>query len=162
MKPFQLCHAGRGLKLTCLECDISWGFHSELELYTIKHLFHVKPIDIPKLGRSNNAEKSKVVEIHSFQSYAGTLLFVGQTDLSQASLTESKMQQRLVSLYMSNILEAIAMVRELQKLIPEILCQNLNGITPVSIIPFPDASHVRMKEIFGQTGALTGFKVVFS
>lgn len=159
---FQLGHVGTGPGFKFLGCDICKNSAGDLRLSMTDYLQRINPIPVSKLRRNNVAEKASDAETRSFRSLAGTLLYMGQATLPQASYTASKMQQRLGSLLISDIVDANAMTRELKNLRPTILFPVVNGIQDVTIVSFSDASHAGLKDVYGQTGVLTGLKVIAS
>lgn len=72
-------------------------------------------------------------------------MHMGQVTLPQSSYKASKMQQRLGSLYVSDIVEANSMIWELQNLCPTILFPAVDDIENISIVSFSLSRTHRMQ-----------------
>lgn len=77
----------------------------------------------------------------------------------QLFLAASKMQQRMRSLHVYDILGTNAMVCNLLRRKQAILFPKAGNIIHASIATFSDASHVGTKKAYGKSGILTGLKV---
>lgn len=115
-----------------------------------------------KARQSNATEKASDAETHEFRSIAGVFLYMGQAALLQASYTASKMQQRLGSLHVPDIVDVNYMIRELQNLSAVMLFLAVDDIEDMSIVSFSDASLAVLKDVYDQTGDYTGMKIVVS
>lgn len=124
-----------------------------------EYLDRAQPVSISESRRNKGSDKSNRSETDSFRSLAGTLLYLGQAVLPQASLIASKMQQRSGSLYVSDALEANVMVREVLWLKPTILFSKASDTKHITILAFSDASHAGLTEVNGQSGVFTGLKI---
>lgn len=77
-------------------------------------------------------------------------------------MVASKMQQRLGSLLVGDIVNANNVSRELLKLKPSILFKKPHDIQSAIITTLLDASHSGANELYGQSGTLSGFKLEFA
>lgn len=51
------------------------------------------------------------------------------------------------------------MMRGLKNLFSKVLFSSVNDIGHISILPFLDASHAGLRNVYGQTGVLTSIKI---
>lgn len=160
---FQLGHVKTGLNLKFDGCSKSRNSEGNLRLSLTDGLQRAKPVRVLTARRSNITKHEIGAETHAFHSLAGTLFFMIHTALPKSSYTaSSKMQQRLRSLYITDIVEANSMIFEHQTLILTILFPAVNGIENATIVSFSDASHAGFKHGYSEIGVLTRLRLVGS
>lgn len=155
-KPGQI---GRGSTLKFLGCHLTTTKDGDTEISMKDYLKQIQPIPLSKSRRNETSDKDDSSEIHAIRSLADTMLYLGQAILPQAYMTASKMQQRLGSLHVSNILEANCMVREFRRFRPTILFRKPSTVKVASILTFSDSFHSGTREVYSQSCILTGLKV---
>lgn len=74
-------------------------------------------------------------------------------------MAASKIQQRLGSLYVPDMIEANCMVRELLRLKPAILFRKPTEIKVSIIVTFSDASHSGVRQVYGQSCIVSGIMI---
>lgn len=119
----------------------------------------ISPIKLDKVGKQQDVRNTDSADTKSFHSFARTLLYLGQAVIRQACLMASKMQQRLGPLRVSYITEANTMVRELLRWRRSVKFTKVRNNKPISIVSFSNASHAGSREMYGQSGILTGLKI---
>lgn len=121
-----------------------------------------KPLSISKVERCNPTDTASDGEIHFYCSLAGTLLYLVHAVSPQACFVASKILQRFGYLRVSDVVEANDMIEEplsfaiLIKLVSSSDSKNIN------LSSFSDASHVGEREVYGQSGVLSGLQVFLS
>lgn len=94
-------------------------------------------------------------ELIQYRSLAGTLPYLGNGVLPQASYVVSLMQEKLGRLTVKHAIEANDTIRELRKMTPCITYPCVKNIKDVSLFAIKDAAH--SKDIdYGQTGFIIG------
>lgn len=109
--------------------------------------------------RQQGAKKPNDAKTKSFCSLASTLLYLGQVIVPQACVIASKMQQWLLSPHFSDIINANAMVQELQQLKRSVNSTKVSGIEAVSIVSFSNVSRTGTQQVYGQSKILTGLRI---
>lgn len=156
---FILGHVKKSRDLTFLGCKILRNGNDSIELSMHDYFRRIKTLCIPKARRKMYTEACDAAETQAFRSLAGTLLYLGQAVLPQACLVASKMQQRIGSLHVSDMLDANQMVKELLSLQPSLLFLSSVEDFHATLITLSDASHAGLHEVYGQTGLISGIKV---
>lgn len=108
-----------------------------------------------------HTETCGAAETHAFLILAGALLYLSQAVLLQACLVASKMQQRIGSLHVLDMLDANQMVGELFTLQPSLLFLPAVGDFHAMLITLSDASQAGLHEVYDQTGLNSGLKVEY-
>lgn len=118
----------------------------------------IKPITMSRTRRKMQDSPACASEILQYRSLAGTLLYLGNGVLPQASLVVSLMQQRISGLSVKSLSEANDMLAELRKLKPNIYFRRVDNSTNVSLCSFSDAAHPRDRD-YRLTGFFTGILI---
>lgn len=111
----------------------------------------VKDIVLSRTRRKMGRATATADDIVRYRSPAGTLLYLCNGVLPQASLVVSLMHQSLLSLRVSHLIEANDMVRDLRRLDTVIYFPKVQEAHNVIICTLSDAAHPKERD-YGQTG----------
>lgn len=157
---FKLGSSSVGRQLKFLGCDIDILPDGSIDMGMEPYLKRIRPIQISRERRAVPKHLADARERSEFRSLAGTLLYLGQAILQQAAMVASRMQQNLGLLRVLHIIDANRMLLELQSLLPRILFRNISDIAEVMVSTMSDALHGASDDIYGQTGSITGLKIM--
>lgn len=134
-----------------------------IELSMWDYLERLLPIPLSKFRGKQTDERVTNEEEFSYRGLAGTLMYLGNSILPQASMTTSKMQQKLGNLRVKDVANGNSAVRDLMKLKPFIRYTRAPGPGDIRIISLRgescDASHGEAGSIYGQTGSICGLVI---
>ena len=139
-------------------CEVDQCKEGHIKLSMHRYLDRIKPISVSRKRRKQTEETVTDQEPKQYRALAGTLLYLGNGVLPQASLVVSIMQQRNSNLRVQHLLDANEMVRDLLDLRPWVTFTKPEGVTKLQYCTFSDASHPRDRD-YGQTGIIAGFKI---
>lgn len=97
---------------------------------------------------------------HHYRCLAEFIQYLCQTDLLEACLFTSELQQHLDSLPVQHILKANYMIHELLCLQPMMSNPKLNNVDSAASTTISDAMRSRIIEVYGQSGILNGLNLV--
>lgn len=112
-------------------------------------------IAMNKCRKRMRDSKASAKEIIQYRSLAGTLLYLGNETLAQASYSVSLMQLRLGYFKLQHLIDANIMVGYLKKLNPVITYRQVHNVIEAALFKYSDASHPKDRD-YGQTGILIG------
>lgn len=158
-KRFKIGRSNRGMNLKFLGCSISRE-ECRVTLSMPDYLQRIETIQLDRGRKELKGSPTTIQETHDYRSLAGTLLYLGQAVLPQACYVASRMQQRLGSLRVADLIEANAMIRELGKLEPKVSFNMPDSISEIDISTLSDASHNGPSSTHGQTGIISGLRIV--
>lgn len=140
-------------------CELSQTPSGTITLSMAKYLLRVKPIELSRTRRKEQAERATQTEVSMLKSLAGVVNFLGSGALPQATYIASWMQQCTTQLTVEHLVETNNCVRELLKLDPIITFNRVCGHKVLSsyVCTFADAAfNVAKTRSYGQTGLITG------
>lgn len=117
-----------------------------------------KPIPLSKPRRKQLQEPATETEKKQYRSLAGTLLYLGNGILPQASYVTSVLQQQISALMVRHLVDVNSMVCEILHLEPTLMFLKPHKTTNAIMSSFSDASYPRDRD-YGQTGILCGLRV---
>lgn len=136
-------------------CEILVQENGDIILSMAEYWKRVRIIPITRSRRKNRFAKATVRETQDYRALAGTLLYLGNGVMPQASLVVSIMQQKIGNLKVEHLIDANIMVAELMKLGSKIIYRKVSNPTDVCLFTLSDAAHPRNRD-YGQIGILTG------
>lgn len=122
-------------------CEIYLDRSRDITMSMNTYWKRIKPIKTTRTRRKMRAERATAHEVIQFQSLAGTLLYLGNNVLPQASVAVLFMQQRDGRFCISDLIEANQMLAELKHLELVITFRRVTNSTNVILCTFSDASH---------------------
>ena len=136
-------------------CEIQQSRNVNIRMSMTRYLDRLRPISVSRARRKQRVMHANDEETKSYRALAGTLLYLGNDVMSQASLFVSIMQQRIGNLKVQHLIDANEMLRDLLKLKPWITFRRPINTENVTYCPFSDASHPNDRD-YGQTGIFAG------
>lgn len=137
---------GCEIQVSAAEIDISmWEY--------IERLTH---IPTSRKRSKQREERATNDEETAYRALAGTIMYLGNALMPQASMTTSKMQQKLGNLRVKDLSEGNRSMREILTLRPYIRYKRVTERTDIRIISLSDAAHGGGDSIYGQTGGICG------
>lgn len=139
-------------------CEIEQDQSGNIRMSMIRYLDRLRPINVTRTRRKQRDMHANSEETKSYRALAGTLLYLGNGVLPQASLVVSLMQQCIANLKVQHLIDANEMLKDLLKLKPWITFRRPSNTEQVTYCTFSDASHPNDRD-YGQTGIIAGFRI---
>ena len=139
-------------------CEIEQDRLGNIRMSMTRYLDRLRPITISRTRRKQRELHASDEETTSYRALAGTLLYLGNGVMPQASLVVSIMQQRIGNLKVQHLIDANEMLRDLLKLKPWITFRHPRNTNQVTYCTFSDASHPNDRD-YGQTGIISGLRI---
>lgn len=139
-------------------CEIHQDTAGNITMSMKRYVERLKPITLTKTRRSQEQEMATEEEKTQYRSLAGTLLYMGNAVMPQASYVTSVLQQQISALRVKHLAQANEMVKELLQLEPVLKYMKPANIKNAIVSSFSDASHPRDRD-YGQTGLLCGLRI---
>lgn len=139
-------------------CEISQDEPGNIRMTMKRYVERLKPISLSRQRRRQLHEFATETEKKQYRSLAGTLLYLGNGVLPQASYVTSVLQQQISALKVRNLVDANEMVGEILQLEPTITFLQPHSVKEATISSFSDASHPRDRD-YGQSGILCGLRI---
>lgn len=139
-------------------CEIEVGCDA-IEISMWGYLEKLSPIQISRSRNKQRDERVTKEEERSYRALAGTLMYLGNSIIPQASMATSKMQQRLGNLRVKDLVEGNLVTKEMLRLRPYIRYIRPVNVTNMRLISISDASHGGADCVYGQTGGLCGLVI---
>lgn len=139
-------------------CEITQDAAGSIRMTMERYLERLKPIPLPKPRRRQSQEPATETEKKQYRSLAGTLLYLGNGVLPQASFVTSVLQQQISALQVRHLVDANEMVAEIFQLEPVLTFLKPQHVKEAIISSFSDASHPRDRD-YGQSGILCGLRI---
>lgn len=155
---FEIGNSSVGGALQFNGCEIDVNSRA-VELSMWEYLERLKPVE---LSRSRSREKEGKVtagEKTSFRALAGTLMYLGNSEIPQAALVTSKMQQHLGDLRIKHIVDGNNAMKDIFNLRPFIKFVRATGVYKLRLVTLSDASHDGGDTIYGQSGSVCGMLI---
>lgn len=130
-----------------------------IELSMWEYTEKLTQVDMSRKRLKQREEKATNEEESAYRALAGTLMYMGNAIVPQASMVTSKMQQRLGDLRVKHLIDGNASVKEILKLRPYISYRRVTGCPDVRLVSLSDAAHGGADSIYGQTGGLCGIAI---
>ena len=141
-------------------CEIEQDEEGNVTLSMAGYIKQLKDIALSRARRKQRDEKATEAEISMFRSVTGTLLWLGKGVLPPAAYACSALQQKIVGLRVSHLMEANTMIREILKLNPMILFRRPESIEEAIICTFSDAAYnISSAKSYGQSGIFAGLSI---
>lgn len=148
-----------GPRFTFNGCEIERDANGVVSVSMDEYRKRLKPLPLSRERRREREAKASDREEKEYRSLAGTLLYMGNAVLPQASLVASRMQQRIADLRVWHLSDANAMLKELLGLDIRLTYRPMRTVTFARIVCFSDASHGGSDSAFGQSGGVCGIVV---
>ena len=139
-------------------CEIQQSPNGDIRMSMTRYLDRLRPISVSRSRRKQREMHANDDETKLYRALAGTLLYLGNGVMPQASLVVSLMQQRIGNLTVQNLIDANEMLRDLLKLKPWITFRRPTNTESVTYCTFSDASHPNNCD-YGQTGIFAGLRI---
>lgn len=136
-------------------CEIEINKNGDIKISMKEYWNRIQAIQMTRLRRKAKDCLANAREIQQYRALAGTLLYLGNGTLPQASYVVSLMQQRVSRLKVKHLIDANNMLAELRKLSSTIFYQKVDTPYDVCLFSLSDASHPKDRD-YGQTGILIG------
>lgn len=144
-------------------CVIDIGKEYGITLSMYEYLERLAPVEISRNRRKDLYASATEREISEYRSLAGTLMYLGTSVMPQASLATSLMQQRISCLRVVHIMEANSMLKDIMCLKHVLRFTAIaEGERTAMIVTFSDAAHGGREFDYGQTGGVTGIRILHS
>lgn len=127
--------------LNFLGCSIICDKPGDLIFQMPDYLERLQPLNISRARKMSPRESANEAEEKEYRCVAGSLLYFGQAVMPQGCLAASRMQQRIGSLCVADIISANEMIIEIKRLIPLISFPKIKNITCIDIVTMSDWSH---------------------
>lgn len=141
-----------------LGCTLSKDSDGNIQLSILEHIFRVKPMSLSKARRRGLTKKGDNDETRSYHKLSGTLLCIAKVVLTHVCLAASKTKQLIGRLWVSELVEANGMVKELLNLTPFITFVSSSIFSDVSLNFLSDVSP-GVREVYVPSGILPGLRI---
>ena len=140
-------------------CEIEQDHDGNIKISMHRCIEKVKHIPLSRQRRKQIHEPVSEDGRRHFRTLAGTLLYLGNGVLPQASFVTSIFQQKISALSVRHLVEANNMIDELLCLSPWIKFIKSSDVRNVIISSFSDASHPKDRD-YGQSGIICGLRII--
>lgn len=139
-------------------CEIAQDEYGNIKMTMIRYMERLKPITLSRQRRRQHHEPASDTEKRQYRSLAGTLLYLGNGVMPQASYVTSVLQQQISALKVRHLVDANNMLGEILQLDPTLTFLKPHNVNNALISSFSDASHPRDRD-YGQSGVLSGIRI---
>lgn len=142
-------------------CEILQDERTKIQLSMIRYSEGLKQVPISRTRRKEQNESCTEIEVKAYRTLAGTLIYLGNGTLPQASFVTSIMQKRQPRLIVIDLVDVNAMVQKVLQLSLTIYFPAVTDATFVEYPTFSDASHLTARD-YGQTEHFSGLLIYFA
>ena len=158
---FKIGTVNEGNKINFFGTEITRLDNGDIEFSMKSYMRQVEYIPTSRARLKQSEQAATDEERTALKSLSGTLIFLGNGTLPQASYVASRIQQSLGHLKVKDIKEANRMVKELMQLNPTVTFRTpTSNIKEVTTCSFSDASfNIGKSQSYGQSGIISGMLI---